>query len=293
MLPTTRRGELVRRVGWEAMRLPSIASGDPVLTWSGMLPRRLTGPLIVYHANPGMFEPTARPANALRRSAAGWTARDATAVLAPTRAMARLVGAALEVEPQVLPLGVDHAVFTPGDGGGGDILCVADAYAHKRHDLVLEAWSTLPEPRPRLRLVGDPASDPETAATIREGIAARRHQGEIVWEPYLSESDLVAAYKAARALIVTSTSESFCLPVVEAAACGVPAVLRGLATLRETGGAGAAYVDGDDPAEWAEALDRAMRDHRWHARTRELAGEQARHFSWAQTAEGIVAAIAR
>ena len=57
-LPETGRLELLRRVAWQAVRLPRllrVESPAVLITWSGMLPRRSRSPVICYLANPLVF----------------------------------------------------------------------------------------------------------------------------------------------------------------------------------------------------------------------------------------------
>jgi glycosyltransferase involved in cell wall biosynthesis/tetratricopeptide (TPR) repeat protein len=53
--------------------------------------------------------------------------------------------------------------------------------------------------------------------------------------PYIPDLELTAAYGGAQALICTSTHEGFGLPVVEAMACGCPAIVSEACALREVG----------------------------------------------------------
>lgn len=86
-----------------------------------------------------------------------------------------------------------------------------------------------------------------------------------------------------------SEHESFCMPLVESMACGVPAVARGLPSLRDTGGVGTTYVDGDDPTLWAVAIRRLIEDDAEHNRARELSIAAAARFSWDAFATALMA----
>jgi len=77
------------------------------------------------------------------------------------------------------------------------------------------------------------------------------------------------------------------MPLLEAQACGVPAVVRDLPALRETGGLGTAYVHGDDPRAWARAIGRLIDDDRLHAARRNLAVTHAASYSWERTTAAI------
>lgn len=292
-LPRAKRLELARRLVWQAFALTKLArreDASSVLTWSGMLPRDVDARVVCYLANPVMFE-RGGAANGLRRWAVRRTVRRAAHVLVPSKAMAALVGETLGKRPEVVPFGIDHAHFQPATKPGTELLCVADFYRHKRHDVLLDAWTVLPVPRPRLRLIGDPRVDRSWYRKLTAQVAQTRSLGEITFESGLSLDRLIDAYRSARVFAVASQHESFCLPLLEAQACGVPAVARDSAALREIGGAGTAYVAGNDPRAWAAALQRLLTDDVAHAAARAAGLEHARRFSWERTAEAVRARL--
>ena len=278
--------ELVRRLAWEAFALPRLVRrhrAPVVLTWSGMLPRHLPAPVTCYLANPLMFA-RGGAANTLRRTALARTTAAASHVVAPSAAMASVAAGELGRAVEVVPLGVDHERFSPGDQPGRELLCVADFYPHKRHDIVLDAWARLPEPRPLLRLIGDPRVDLQNYRAIAALAREYRRLGPIEFGSELPLSQLVKTYRSARILVLVSEHESFAMPLLEAQACGVPAVVRDLPALRETGGDGAAYVRGNAAEDWAAQLSRLIDDESAHRLARERALDHARAFSWERTA---------
>jgi glycosyltransferase involved in cell wall biosynthesis len=290
-LSRPRRGELARRLLWEGLVLPRLvrrSRASSVLTVSGMLPRAVGVPVVSYLQNAVMVEREGVP-NRLRRWAVRRTA--AEHVLVPSEAMATRLADVIGVEAEVVPLGVDHARFRPGRAPGRDVLCVADFYRHKRQDVILEAWAALPPPRPRLRIVGDLRVDAAWHRRIADQAARYRSLGEISLSPRLSRDELVKAYHGARVLALATEHESFCLPLLEAQASGVPSVVRDLPALRETGGAGTAYVDADDPAAWAAELERLVVDDDAHAAARAKGLEHAQRFSWERTAAAVRARL--
>ena len=210
-LPKAKRFELLRRRLWEAFSLPALSRrlrASSVMTWSGMLPRRVDAQVVCYLANPVIFERRGA-ANRVRRWAVSRTARSAAHVLVPSKAMAALVMEALDERPEVVPLGVDHMRFRPASPPGTELLCVADFYRHKRHDVLLDAWATLPPPRPPLRLIGDPRVD----RSCHRKVAARANQyrslGAITLQSGLTLNQLIAAYWRARLFALASEHESF------------------------------------------------------------------------------------
>jgi glycosyltransferase involved in cell wall biosynthesis len=268
-LPRMERLELPWRLG-EARALPKLVrreGGASVLTWSGTLTSDVHAPVVCYLANTVMFA-YGGAANRLRRWAVRRTVGGGAEVLVPSRAMAQLVEVALGMRPEVVPLGVDHTRFQPAARPGTELLCVADFYRHKRHDVLLEAWAALRSPRPRLRLIGDPCVDQSWYQELIARAARHRSLGEISFESGLSVNQVVDAYQSAR-----------CSPWRS----GVPAVARDLPVLRETGGEGTTYVSGDEPRAWAAAMLQLLTDEGAWTLARAEGLEHARGFSWEKT----------
>jgi len=98
-------------------------------------------------------------------------------------------------------------------------------------------------------------------------------------------------YRRARVFVIPSEHESFCMPLAESMACGVPAVARGIRSLRETGGQGATYLETDDPDQWAAVVRRIIEDDGEHTRAREQATRSATRFTWEAFTAHLVARL--
>ena len=283
------RFPLVRRARWESFELPRLlrqVGADAVVALAGMLPRALDQSTVAMPANTLVFE-SSSPANLLRRLAVVRTGRRADAVLVASSHMASLLSRFLDVE--IVPHGLDHDMFHAADAPGDELVFVADFYPHKRHDLVLATWERLSSPRPFLRLIGNPSTDHDLAATIiASGTAIDPDRFAV---ETLEEDEVPAALRRARVALMTSVQESFSLPMIESAACGVPMVARDLAVLRESGGPGATYIRGDDPEVWAAAVHELFSDDEAHARARQASLTHARGFSWEAKAEAVISAL--
>jgi D-inositol-3-phosphate glycosyltransferase len=178
----------------------------------------------------------------------------------------------------VVPLGVQHAFFAPGDqraarqalGRREDdtmLLFVGRLQALKGVELALETLITL---RGRgsdasLAIVGGP-SGPEgsqTLAQLHERVREAGVIGHVSFVAPQSHQLLSTWMRAADVTLVPSRSESFGLVALESSACGTPVVasaVGGLLTLIEPGVTGQ-LVAQRDPEVWADAVDEILYDN--------------------------------
>jgi glycosyltransferase involved in cell wall biosynthesis len=283
-------GGLPRRLLWETCQLPSLVTQENVsllVSFSGMLPRHPRCPIVCELLNPVPLRRKRGVGVRLRRWAMRRTARQSTVIHAPTEAQAKLLREQIGGNVRIMPHGVDPALFTPAANVGTDVLYVSDFHAHKRHDLMIAAWTCMPAPRPRLRLIGDPGPEPHTYERVLR-MAREASPTGITIEPRRPQDELPDVYRAARVLMMPSEHESFSMPLAEGMACGIPVVARDDSVLRETGGPGAIYISGDDPEEWAAAITQLFQDSARFERMRVAALTQARRFSWALSVEELV-----
>jgi glycosyltransferase involved in cell wall biosynthesis len=141
---------------------------------------------------------------------------------------------------EVVPNGVDLETFTP-DGparplersAGTVFLFVGGTTWRKGVDLLVEAWRRAFSADDDVLLV---IKDFGTASHYRgqtNGEAIRRAAEDPAVAPILyidddlPQSELPALYRAADALVVPYRGEGFCLPALEAMACGLPVVHTG------------------------------------------------------------------
>ncbi len=287
------RLELFRRVVWQATKLPGLVrrlEATVLLSPAGMLPTGVGVPVVSYLLNPVAFQDDAT-SNRLRRWAIARTSRTAASVLVPSEHQRSLVETAIGRQAGVVPLGIDQYRFRPRASPGEGILCVADFYRHKRHDLLLDAWQSLAEPRPALRLIGSRDVDESWAVSVERTVDALKADGAgmLSMQSGLSLGSLVDAYRSAGLFVMASERESFCMPLAEALSSGVPAVVRDLDVLRETGGPGCLYVGGDNPVDWAQAIARVLRDERMRADLRSAGVAHVKRYSFSKMTDGVLA----
>jgi alpha-1,3-rhamnosyl/mannosyltransferase len=176
-----------------------------------------------------------------------------------------------EEKVTVTPNGVDPA-FTPGGEVGSYLLFVGAIQARKNPLAALGAAGAQGLPL----VVAGPEKEPQLARALREGGADLRG--------YVATPELVGLYRGAQALLLPSRYEGFGLPVLEAMACGTPAVLADDPAMREIAGDAAVYAE---PGDFAGAVRRALDDR---DRLSAAGVERARLFSWSETARRTVEA---
>jgi len=108
-----------------------------------------------------------------------------------------------------------------------------------------------------------------------------------------ADEDMVALYNGAVALALPSHYEGFGLPVLEAMACGTPAVISDRGSLPEIAGDAALAVDPDDAAALAAALERVWRDPALRQSYRDKGLARAAEFSWERCARETLAVYRR
>jgi D-inositol-3-phosphate glycosyltransferase len=199
---------------------------------------------------------------------------------------------------QIVPPGVDHALFSPGVKAGaraalglGDdpvLLFVGRIQPLKGVDVAVRALHELRDPTATLLVVG--------GASGLEGEAEVRRVKQLVHELDLADRvrflrpqphhELSTYYRAADVCLVPSRSESFGLVALEAAACGTPVVaaaVGGLRTLVEHGATGY-LVEQRDPAQYAAHVRSILSSPDIAAELSRNASRLASHFTWSTTA---------
>ena len=232
---------------------------------------------------PEFFGPAHR---SFRRVAYDRAARAADAVIVTSEFVrARALGA-LGLDPtrmHVVPHAIDHDVFRPGDEEREPFLLYpARPWPHKNHARLFQAFASLRETRPKLRLVltggGLERLDPLPPGVERWGV--------------VSQERLASLYRRAACLVFPSLYEGFGLPPLEAMASGCPVAASNAGAIPEVCGDAAVLFDPTDP----EAIAAAILDADAHAD--ELRGpgiERAAMFTWRETArrhEDVYRAVA-
>jgi D-inositol-3-phosphate glycosyltransferase len=226
------------------------------------------------------------------------------AILASCRAEAEQLVRLYGADPdriELVPPGVDHAFFSPGERAGaraalrhlelGDgplLLFVGRIQPLKGLDVAVRALAQLRRPDATLVVVGGAsgiggAAEVERIRTLADDLGVA---GQLRLVPPQPHHLLSTYYRAADVCVVPSRSESFGLVALEAAACGTPVVaaaVGGLRTLVDDGVSGF-LVEGRDPMGFADRVARLLDDPELADTFGRQAARRARDYTWSTAA---------
>jgi glycosyltransferase involved in cell wall biosynthesis len=198
----------------------------------------------------------------------------------------------------VSPEGLRHDLFRPegarGAPGcdGGYFLWVSNLYAYKRFDLLLSAYSELPEQvRSKIPLVvvgGDWGGGRRRAEDAATHLGIRERVRFLGW---VEDGALPELYRGATAHVLSTSQETFGRTVLEAMACGCPSVVQDLPVLREVAGECADYTDYADRRQAARALLRICSDAAHRGRLSAAGIERSKQFGFDRLARERVGAV--
>ena len=114
-------------------------------------------------------------------------------------------------------------------------------------------------------------------------------EDNVRWIGYVDEIDKPSLYRLARVFVFSSLYEGFGFPLLEAMACGTPAIANDISSMTEVASNGAYLVRPDDARHLAEAilalhLNQETRDAQIAA-----GFSRAKQFSWTKTARNTLA----
>lgn len=199
---------------------------------------------------------------------------------------------------EIVPPGVDHAFFSPGDRAGARaalglgehpvILFAGRIQPLKGLDVAVRALALLEHDDAVLLAVGG-TSGRAGQDHLADVVELARSLGVLDRIQFVEAQPhhlLSTYYRAADVVHVPSRSESFGLVALEAAACGTPviaAAVGGLQTLISHERSGL-LVQGRDAADWARHTDRILSDPVLARRFTAGGVRIARDYTWSTTA---------
>jgi glycosyltransferase involved in cell wall biosynthesis len=228
---------------------------------------------------------------ALQRPLLPWIVRRAAAVGTVSAASRRDITELLGVpEHRVLMLpGAPHPACAPPPAS--EVARVRQVYGLERRYIVsvgtLEPRKNLPTLVDGFQLLRRGRPELTLALTGLSGWERRNLAAEGVrLLGYVPDEELARLYRGASAFAYSSQFEGFGIPVVEALACGVSAVVSSHPSLDEASGDVALRADPDEPEAFAAALEQALGEP---AGMRERGLAHAARFTWRALGEAVLA----
>jgi glycosyltransferase involved in cell wall biosynthesis len=196
------------------------------------------------------------------------------------------------VRATVIPLGIDAgAEVSSGEdraeaSGRWRLIQAASLSRVKNQRLLIEAVARLsPREDVHLDLVGEDTLGGELQGLARAlGVSDR-----VIFHGFVPNDGLAPLYRRARLYVQASRHEAAAVAVLEAAACGVPAVGTRVGYVADLAPDGAVAVDDVTADGFAHAIDRTLR----HADLRARLAKAARAFATAHDADWTATAMER
>ncbi len=148
-------------------------------------------------------------------------------------------------------------------------------------------------PRPRLDfdlvLAGPLAWQHEE--TVNAARSNEVSKGKIILTGALNDRDMSMLVRGAALEVIPSLYEGFCLPMVEAMACGVPTIAANTSCLPEISGGILRYFNPGSIEDMATCMEAVLLSRDLQAELAEHGSERARKFSWDLCAQETVAVL--
>jgi glycosyltransferase involved in cell wall biosynthesis len=170
------------------------------------------------------------------------------------------------------------------------ILSVGTVQPRKNYQMLIRAFVSVAEQFPHnLVIAGGKGwlDDDMMAEAQRHGIAHR-----VKFLGFVADQHLPALYSDASLFAFPTLYEGFGLPVLEAMACGVPAIISNSSSLPEVGGEAAMMLSPDSPAAWSEGIRTVLADPQRASDMIDKGFIQAGRFTWHKAAQDLLAIYA-
>ncbi|HMA36819.1 MAG TPA: glycosyltransferase family 1 protein, partial [Chloroflexia bacterium] len=266
----------------------------------------LTFPDLIYHHNPGDYDPAWR---LVIETLVPLSLRRARRVIALSRCTAADLVRTYRVPARnirVVPSGVDAAFFAPvppatiarvrvryGLHQGPYLLHSGALVRRKNLALLVRAFSRYcaagADHATVLALTGQPAPGMPGADELLAAIAASPVRARIRLLGHVPAADLPPLYAGATLLVYPTLFEGQGLPPLEAMAAGTPVLASTTPAVAEVAASAAVLVDPGDEAAWAAALARLLPDPGLRADLARRGRAHAASYTWPLCAEATLA----
>jgi len=118
-------------------------------------------------------------------------------------------------------------------------------------------------------------------------------RGQVVIAGMLDDDDLALLLKGATLAVIPSLYEGFCLPMVEAMACGIPTVVSNNSCFPEISGNALVYFDPLSIEDMGDKIESVLFDSQVRERISRRGIERATEFSWERCGRETLNVVAR
>jgi glycosyltransferase involved in cell wall biosynthesis len=170
-------------------------------------------------------------------------------------------------------------------GNSPYLLSIGTIQPRKNFQMLIKAFAPIANRHPHnLFIAGGKGwlEDEMMAEASRQGIADR-----VRFLGFVADEHLPALYSGASIFLFPSLYEGFGLPVLEAMACGVPAIISNSSSLPEVGGAAVMQLDPEIPEAWSEGMERVLSNPLLAENIVEAGFTQFKRFSWEKAARKL------
>ncbi len=188
---------------------------------------------------------------------------------------------------------IDRATASVGLTGRPYFATLSTIEPRKNLSLVLRAWKK--QDRTCLRIF----SSSSLAEKGKKDVFSKANKlpsndiEGVIFSGYVAEEMLPPLLSGAYGALYPSIYEGFGLPVLEAMACGTPAVTTCQTSLPEVGGEAALYVDPEDPNDLAATLINLASSAGLRMERAAMGLERAKLFTWDEAAARMDGLFAR
>ncbi len=199
-------------------------------------------------------------------------------------------GGLAPADVRVVPNGVDHRRYLPGPGPlapAPTVLALGRVEPYKRTELLVDAVATLPDAR--LVIAGTGTG----LAAVRARVAARGVADRVALRGFVAEDEKLRLLQTAHVVAAAWEKEGWGLTILEAAACGTPAVASDVPGLRDAvrDGETGLLVPAGNAAALAHALGHVLGDAALRTRLSAGAVRWASGFDWDVAAAEVSAVL--
>ncbi|WP_322091648.1 glycosyltransferase family 4 protein [Paraburkholderia bannensis] len=207
----------------------------------------------------------------------------------------RIINASTAIEPKFRPLDVDQNIASQLLKKFGIdrkfILYTGGSDGRKNLPRLIQAYGQLPEALQREHQLLFAGRILQQDIDNLQGVAraAGLSRDALKFTGYISDEDLVYLFNLCHLFVFPSWHEGFGLPILEAMACGAPSIGSNTSSLPEVIGLADAMFDPLDVTAISDKMAQVLQDQEMRTRLREHGLEQAKKFSWDETARRSIA----